>query len=277
MNEESSLPANSPLKSPSSKQGWHVSSIAALIIMLAGFLLAWRFDALDFVGAAGLGLLVGLSELLSRYRDDQAKLLREPAAQLYMALNAALSAFGLIVLRYVLGDNPSAAIHTEFGATGEVFTAGLSSMAILRSSVLTARVGTQDVPIGPGFFLKVVMDAVDREIDRSRGAERFREIESLMAGVDFAAAAIAIPVLCLGATQNLSSEDQLSVSKQIDALAKQVEQTKIGNALAALGLGLLLSRFFGTKVLGEAMRVFKMQLMKPNINPGTPTGSSSPP
>jgi hypothetical protein len=150
-------------------------------------------------------------------------------------------------------------------------------MAILRSSVLTARVGTQDVPIGPGFFLKVVMDAVDREIDRSRGAERFREIESLMAGVDFAAAAIAIPVLCLGATQNLSSEDQLSVSKQIDALAKQVEQTKIGNALAALGLGLLLSRFFGTKVLGEAMRVFKMQLMKPNINPGTPTGSSSPP
>lgn len=106
---------------------------------------------MDYAAAGILGVLVGLGELLSRYRDASGRALaKSPSAWFYCILNAAVSmaALSLIV-----------AFGVTFGKTGtalewtRVLVAGVSAMAFFRSSLFTVRIGDKDVGVGPVTFL----------------------------------------------------------------------------------------------------------------------------
>src|SRR5215207_8032182 len=84
--------------------------------------------------AAALGVAVGASELVSRYRDEPVQALLSPSAFAYLSLNAVVSAcvYGLLT-RYSQALVPALADDPLMRS----IAAGFGAMALLRSKFFT--------------------------------------------------------------------------------------------------------------------------------------------
>lgn len=126
-----------------------------------------------YVGATMLGLLVGATELVARYRDAPRCALESPAGMIYMATNAGVSLGVFWLLRTgQIGGNPSSALGPTLS---QVLLAGIGGMALLRTSVFTLRLRDKDIAAGP----------------------RAVEVRRLMEGISFDRAKPALPAHCL--------------------------------------------------------------------------------
>jgi hypothetical protein len=224
--------------------------------VLAAFCLGWVLYgpvatvplAAAVLGVAGLGALVGVSELVSRYTDAPEDALLAWPGLLYVTVNvlAACAAFGLAhgfdLLK--LGDT-SARLLTE------TLVAGIGAMAFFRSAVFTVRVGADDVAVGPASILQVIMNAVDRACDRERARPRAEFVSTLMNGVSFEAAANILPQFCFSAMQNVSVADQQIVLEWVKAIKTAKD---IGDDQKTLLLGLRLLNIVGTEVLESTIK-----------------------
>lgn len=171
---------------------------------------------LDYVAVAALGSLVAIGELVSRYRDSPYRaLLWSLSAWLYCILNASASVAALALI-YSFG--------ITFGQTGDalrwtrVLAAGVSAVGFFRTSVFTVRVGDQDLGVGPISFLQVILGAVDRAVDRRRASGRAQEVGSMVTGLSYEKAFIALPAYCLALMQNVSPEDQKRLAESLVSL-----------------------------------------------------------
>jgi hypothetical protein len=203
---------------------------------------------LDWAAAALLGGLVGISELVSRYKDAPAAALRSLPAIFYIAINAAASALALMVIH----SNP-----TWFTSRWQqVLAAGISSMALFRTSLFTVRVGDRDIGVGPSSFLQIFLHAADRAVDRMRAAVRSSAVGQIMDGLDYAKAFRALPPFCLALMQNLSDEDQQRLAKTLAAL----DASDVEPAVKLRLLGLALMNAVGGDVLTAAVGSLKGQI-----------------
>jgi hypothetical protein len=203
--------------------------------------------------AAGLiGTLVGASELLTRYRDSSSAALRNVPAALYLGINAlaSVAAFGVA---YVA--------DWKFGtdATGnellclQVAVGGFGAVALFRSSLFLVHPSGTDVNVGPANILQSLLDATNREIDRSRGSERFPQVARMMQGVEFSEAYKVLPTVILASMQNLSDDDQAAFANQLKVLA----DSQIEDWAKSLTLGLTLEALVGRRVLQAAVETLK--------------------
>lgn len=207
-------------------------------------LLAW-------VATALLGALVGLTELLARYRDDPWAAVNNPGGLLYLSINA-LAALAAMA---VLASGVAAEITPE-NQVGRVLLAGTAAAAFFRSSLFIFKVGESDVQVGPGLILQVLMDVVDRAVDRRQAAYRARELGKSMAGVDFEKAHEALPTICFALMQNVSAQEQAQVAGQIRVLSA----SQMSAHSKSLALGLLLVNMVGHKTLGAAINALGSEI-----------------
>ena len=203
--------------------------------------------------AAGLiGALVGASELLTRYRDSSSAALRNLPATLYLAINALAS-----IAAYGVADIAGWKFGTD--ATGnelrclQVAVGGFGAIALFRSSLFLVHPSGEDVNVGPANILQSLLDATNREIDRTRGSERFPEVAKLMQGVRFAEAYKVLPTLVLASMQNLSDDEQAALATQLKVLA----DSKLEDWAKTLTLGLTLEALIGRRVLKAAVDTLK--------------------
>jgi hypothetical protein len=200
------------------------------------------------VGLIGGGVAVG--ELVSRYRDAPLRAVLTPAAGLYIALNIGASLAALAVIR---------AFNWKFGVEGtsadtdvrwtQALVAGFGALALFRTSLFIAKVGDQEVGMGPSAFLTSVLGAADRGVDRTVGDARSRLVGEVMSGVDFEKAYQSLPAFALGLLQNVEPGVQTQVGEQVAAL-------RAGNMpdyAKVLILGLLLMNVVGGGVLRSAV------------------------
>lgn len=204
---------------------------------------------LDYLIVGLFGLLVGVAELVSRYRDAPRKALLTPPAFLYAGLNAAASLLALALIHafdWGFGVDPSSPNGVWWT---RVLVAGLGAMAFFRSSLFMVRVGDTDVGVGPGGLLQIVLDATDRAVDRARAEPRALSVSRIMQGVVFEKAFEALPAFCFALMQNVSAEEQQQFARQIDALAS----SQMDDRVKALNLGLALMNVVGEPVLQAAV------------------------
>src|SRR6266446_3938723 len=116
--------------------GWPYSTVVfGLLCLIPIYLLLiphhyyhdhWATNARALGLAFLCGALVGLTEIASRYRDEQVKAITSPDGVVYILFNGAISTFALILVWHfrdnpaftALKDNPlAAAIAAGFGAT----------------------------------------------------------------------------------------------------------------------------------------------------------------
>jgi hypothetical protein len=204
--------------------------------------------SLDYTVVLTIGILIGVGELVSRYRDAPLQALKTPPAALYIAINA-LAAVGALAALVIFRWSPASSSGELVTRILRISTAGFGAMAVFRSSLFVVRVGEQDVPVGPGAFLQIVLGACDRAVDRVRAAARADSVSRAMTGVDFKAAYAALPAFCLALMQNLPDDDQKALARQIQA----TDQSSMDPETKSLLLGLALMNAVGEGVLSSAV------------------------
>lgn len=195
-----------------------------------------------------IGALIGLAELMARYRDAPFRAVRAPAAWFYVGLNAVACIAALALTK---------ALDWRFGIEPggdqldwvRALVAGFGAMAVFRSSFFVVRVGEQDVAVGPSGFLQVVLDAADRAVDRRRASDRVGEVSDAMRDVSFERAAEALPTYCLALMQNASEEEKVALANQVRLL----RESRMEDRAKSLALGLALMNVVGSSTLHAAV------------------------
>lgn len=200
----------------------------------------------EWLTVIGLGVLIGVTDIISRYRDEPDNALGTLPSIFYLFVNGAASALTLVSIR---------AFGWDFGLQGQtaawtqVLAAGLGAMALLRTSLWNVRVGEETIPIGFNRFLDSLLGTVDRAVDRKRAQQRAEAVTKTMKNVDFDKAAQALPAYCFGLLQNLSAEEQEKFGRKVGLLVA----APMNNRVKSLLLGLSLMNLVGEKVLETAV------------------------
>jgi hypothetical protein len=254
-----------------------------IVLVIAGILLYWLserelINSMFFPGylAFILGGFVGAGELMARYRDAPfGSLVRNPSF-VYIGVNAlaATVAFFLInvfgwTFQDVAPESPAAATALQ------VLVAGFGAMALFRSSLFIARIGEQEVGIGPSIVLQTVLNAADAGVDRESAKARAPAVEKIMRGVDANKAKDILPLFCYRLLQSSLPEGEYNVmkSKVDDIFSGKKESIAVGpedqqvvevaaNSKAYL-VGLILMNYMGADVLGVGVKTLGSEIKKP--------------
>jgi hypothetical protein len=203
--------------------------------------------------AVGLaGGLVGVAELVSRYRDAPLEALRTFPAALYVFLNVCASFAALAAIRQAHWFTDVSPDRTNVLIVQTV-VAGLAAMAFFRAAFFTVRVGNEDVSVGPAGLLQVLLTAADRAVDRERAGPRAKDIARIMGDISFEKSKQALPSLCFGLMQNVSIEEQ----KAFGIVVKELEVAAMDEAVKSNNLGLALMNVVGAEVLERAVEILK--------------------
>jgi hypothetical protein len=157
--------------------------------------------------------LVGLAELVSRYKSDPTYALRRSAAAwLYIILNAVAGVAALFLIR---------AFGWTFGQSDHItlwriLVASFSAIAFFRSSLFVTKIGDTSVGVGPSLILGALLDAFDRDVDRKSAENMSGVMKSAnLAGLDSDRVTYALPVLCLALMQNFPPGDQAQLGAEL--------------------------------------------------------------
>lgn len=128
----------------------------------------------SIIWAFAFGASVGLSEIVSRYRDEPLRAVGSPFGLIYVAVNGMLGVFALfLITRY----------PEKFGFTAgqpvpaflSALLAGFGSMAVMRTRLMVLKgADNKDISIGPDLVIKTLLQMVDQYVDRDRAANRLR-------------------------------------------------------------------------------------------------------
>ena len=224
---------------------------------------------IDYLGVGLLGALVGIGELVSRYRDAPEHALIARPALLYIALNAAASCAGLALI-HAYGwtftpPAPGAGAVSSAVATRltQVLVAGAGALVLFRSSIINIRVGGQDVGVGPIVFFQVVLGATDNAVDRLRAVARQTIIKNVLTKVSYVNARVALPAYCMGLMQNLPARDQEDFARRL----REIDNSPVPDDIKARLLGLALLGLVGEDLLTAAVRDLGKQIEVPSPVP----------
>lgn len=194
------------------------------------------------------GALVGVGELIARYRDDPWYTLKSVPGVSYIGLNAVVSLMALIFIR---GFGWTFNMEGEAVRWAQILVAGFGAMALFRSALFNVRVGDQDVSVGPNSFLQVLLNAADREVDRLRATVRADRAKQIMKGISFDKAKAALPAYCIALMQNLPLEEQVELLDDVDRLDSTED---IQEDMKSYFLGAALLTYVGEDVLRAAVK-----------------------
>jgi hypothetical protein len=255
---------NRPSVSP-----WKVVIFLALVFLggLASHAMIANITAYPsrYALTALFGLLVGATELISRYRDDPMAPLTTIPGVIYIGTNAIASIGALWILQ-------TQNVAPTFGGLppelGQVLMAGFGTMLFFRSSLFNVRVGETEVAIGPAAVLQIILNSADRACDRLRAGPRSDRVSRIMRGVSFEQAKVQLRLHINALMQNIGEAEQ----KQLERAIEDIGKVTMSDEAKAYSLGLLMMNIVGEDVLERAVGVLGplVRVPPPDIPPILP-------
>ena len=250
-----------------------VSGTTALGVCIGRFTTATPLQSLFFWTFATFvfGLLVGLSEILSRYRDEPLLAASTNFGLAYLSLNGLVSLAAFMLLRrYPTQIFPS--LQNDLLLSSIV--AGFGAMVVFRSKLFTFRSSDgKDYPIGPAIVLDTVLKTIDSKIDRRRATERQLEVFRSVIGIQNFSDMADYFEASLSSFQNLSQDDKSEIKTVIDQYRSL---TGWPDTLKCLGLGFAFLTIAGDENYAQVMVNLKAFIA--NQNPaGPPPAPAGPP
>lgn len=244
-----------------------VWGVVSRLLLIAGFLMLVLLipyylqtrgmtvsaDTGDYLIVIALGMLVGFVEVISRYQDAPFVTAMTWPGLFYMLVNGSVAAVALWMVR-LFGWQvlPGGETNAEVERWTEVIVAGLGAMAIFRSSLFVIGKEEQEVSIGPSAILDILLNAIDKEVDRQRGKVRAQSIKSIMENIAYEDAIADLTVISKALMQNLRAED----SKKIDDVKTQIELVQgIDPDVRKYLLGLRIMDVVGEDLLKQAIEI----------------------
>jgi hypothetical protein len=223
-----------------------------------------------YYAASGIiGAVVGLAELVSRYRDQPRALFLCASSWIYILLNATAS----LVVLYL-----AETMQWDFGIKGQktvmiirLGVASFAAMALLRTSLFNLKTEGQIVSIGPSAILESLLGAADRGVDRRRAISRSKDASEIMKGFPFEKGQAALCTLVLTLLQNASPQEQQKLRDAVKALQQSREMT---DSQKAVNLGLLLMNLVGPAVVRSAVDVIRGETVPGNLELSIPSQKS---
>jgi ABC-type transport system involved in multi-copper enzyme maturation permease subunit len=267
-------------KRPESRRGWIPILVAALFILAAGVIIGRAVQPASpwhvyFWAAASLffGALVGLSEILSRYRDEPILASTTAFGLAYLVLNGLISLGAFAVLcKYASAIFP--AVRNDLFLTSVI--AGFGGMTVFRSKLFTFRSSDgKDYPIGPAIVLETVLSTIDHKIDRRRASERQAKVVEAMSDLtDFENTAKYIEA-SLNSFQNLTTDDKAQISSVID----QYRRSTWPDRLKIMAMGFAFLNVAGEENFDEVTKNIRDYLasLKDKVPPQSPSNVIPPP
>ncbi|CCE00080.1 hypothetical protein [Bradyrhizobium sp. STM 3809] len=218
--------------------------------------IAWQLSDLWYFGVPAIGAAVGVTEVISRYKDAPFLAAQTGPARAYVLVNALAALFAYVLIRN---------FDFKFGAQDQVIlvqalVASLGSMAFFRSSLFSMKVGETDVSVGPAIFFQILLFATDRACDRERAKPRSADVIRIMQGVSFELARDSLPSFCFELMQNIPASEQQKFRLVIDALASS---QRMPDSVKVLNLGLMLMNAVGQQVLEAAVAALGEKIQGP--------------
>lgn len=201
------------------------------------------------------GGVIGLSEIISRYKDAPLNAATTAPGIVYCLLNAG-GAAGALALMLQMGWFKDLAPGPVGNLIMQSILAATGTMAIFRSSLFTVRVGNADVSIGPAAFLQILMTATDRAVDRARAQPRAAAVQRIMTDIDFQKAKQALPTLCFGLMQNVSIQEQ----DTFGTIVAKLDSADMDDVFKTNNLGLALMNLVGEEVLARAVDMLRADI-----------------
>jgi len=229
-------PAYGPAGDPGVARLRHIASIGGMV---------------DYLIVSLLGGVVGLGELVSRYRNYTGFVLLNYITYIYVGINVAAS-IGALTLIHAFDWTFGVDSGPEAVRTTQVLVASFGAMALLRSALFVVRIGDQDVQVGPAAFLTGLAETADnalaRRIDMRNIATRAK-FARLARDLSWDRARMTLPVYVMALMQNVTPEEQQAVAEQVNRLdvSSLDEQGKVAS------LGLLLINVVGPEVFAIAI------------------------
>lgn len=122
------------------------------------------------IAAFLFGTIVGISEIVSRYRDEPLKSTRSPYGLIYCFLNGYISLLSFFIILRFSNEMFVAIAHSNFLIA---LTAGFGSTAVMRSRFAVIKNSSgNDVSFGPDLVIKTILQLVNTGIDRGRAVRR---------------------------------------------------------------------------------------------------------
>jgi hypothetical protein len=261
------------------RTGWIPVTTGLLFMLGAGLLIGrwtkpfspwqvylWAFASLFYGG------LVGLSEILSRYRDEPVLASTTGAGLVYLLLNGLISLAAFAVLcKYRSALFPN--LGNDLFLTSMV--AGFGGMTVFRSKLFTFRSSEgKDYAIGPALVLETVLSTIDQKIDRRRATERqamiFDEMRDL---TDFDHTAQYFEA-SLNSFQNLTEEDKAKIISVI----REYRTSPFPERLKIMAMGFAFLNIAGEENFDEVIKNIRQFLESLRTQVPSPTPSNvSPP
>lgn len=209
---------------------------------------------LSYVIVGVLAGLVGVAEILSRYRDVPLIVLREWPAWTYIGTNAAAGMLALLIIDtfgWTFGDDLAPGVQRGL----QVAAAAFGALAIMRTAVIEIRVDDRDVHVGPHWFLNVLLGFTANRMSIKRAGHVQGITNRIMSNVDFDRAKQQLPSYCFSLMK--TPEDvQKAVSREITSFDVET----IANKTKSLQLGLVLLDLVGEDVLSQAVETLNEEI-----------------
>jgi hypothetical protein len=118
------------------------------------------------------GGAVGMTEISSRYRDEQMKAILSPDGLVYILCNGAISTFALVLI-FHFRDTLEVLKVFKDNTLGAAIVAGFGASAIMRTRIAVIKgADNKDISIGPDIVINLLLAMIDRRIDRWRASQR---------------------------------------------------------------------------------------------------------
>ncbi len=204
------------------------------------------------VWAFAFGASVGMSEIVSRYRDEPLRALGSPFGLIYVAVNGILAVFALFVItRYP--EKFGFTVGQPVPAFLSALLAGFGSMAVMRTRLMVLKgADNKDISIGPDLVIKTLLQMVDQYVDRDRAANRLRivtanlgHLKSLAGRLKTFRAVADYLLASLFAFQNLDEERKKQLQ---DIFSEYDNKPQVPDDIKSLGHGICIfdSRWGGS-------------------------------
>lgn len=215
---------------------------------------------LDYLLVAAFGALVGVVEMVSRYRDAPTRAIFTLPGIIYISVNSAAS-LAALALSHLFGWTYSFNVETQAEVVrwSQVIAAGFGAMLVFRTSLFTVRSGEEDVGVGLSSLLQVILNAADRAVGRTRAEARASAVAKLIWGVSFEKAKSQLPAVCSAMIPSFPPDEGARLTDRV----KLIDGADLRSRAKLLSLGLTLVDYFGEEVLKAAVEALGDDILTP--------------
>jgi hypothetical protein len=204
-------------------------ALVALILCLVDY----RLCVFPLVYA--VGALVGVTEILMRFRDEPLWAVNSGPGTVYAVLNGLGSVLAFCLIRYLdiwFGATPDSAI----GNVLQVLTAGVGAMSFLRSGIFISKAsaGDADIALGPAVVLQRILDVLSNQVDRQRAVERDRFIATVAQRLGSGSELTEFAAYAMALMQTLTKEAENSIGEALREIQAGSWSPLRKNQIAAL-------------------------------------------